>query len=286
LAVIRQARGEVGAALDARRSAAATAKAAALKTREATLTINVGFALTTVGARADARVAIETGISLAQAVGSPGVERHGKMILLCWAATFGATGAIEAPLFETRAMADAALAGSWVPHDRATLGVLFYRGMELLRSPGGESSARTLLRIAAQGYRATKMLDVLPVALGLWADAERRCGRGTEARALASEAAALFDHGSPSLLNEAAVFLALHDACIDLGDPDGARRAIARGVPRLVTRLNGLSTTPYALAFLTQLAPNSGLLAAAERYGLVPDEVTQVLASAVSSRAP
>jgi tetratricopeptide (TPR) repeat protein len=286
LAVVRQARGEVGAALEARRSAAAAANAAALKTREATLTINVGFALTTLGAKADARTAIERGISLAQAVGSPGVERHGKMILLCWAATFGESGSFDAPLTETRAMADAALAGSWVPHDRATLGVLFYRGMELLRAVGGENGARTLLRIAAQGYRATKMLDVLPVALGLWADAERRCNNGAQACALANEAAALFDHGSPSLLNEATVFLALHDACIDLGDPEGARRAIARGVPRLVTRLRGVSTTPYALAFLTQLAPNAGLLAAAEAYGLVPDEVTQVLAGAVSSRAP
>ncbi len=286
LAVVRQARGEVGAALEARRSAAATANAAALKTREATLIINVGFALTTLGAKADARTAIEAGISLAQAVGSPGVERHGKMILLCWAATFGESSSLDAPLSETRAMADAALAGSWVPHDRATLGVLFYRGMELLRAAGGENGARTLLRIAAQGYRATKMLDVLPVALGLWADAERRCNNGAQACALANEAVALFDHGSPSLLNEAAVFLALHDACIDLGDPEGARHAIARGVPRLVTRLKGVSTTPYALAFLTQLAPNAGLLAAAEAYGLVPDEVTQVLAGAVSSRAP
>ncbi len=285
LAVVRQARGEVGAALEARRSAAATANAAALKTREATLTINVGFALTTVGAREDARTAIETGISLAQAVGSPGVERHGKMILLCWAATFGEGASLDAPLAETRAMAEAALAGSWVPHDRATLGVLFYRGMELLRTPGGETGARTLLRIAAQGYRATKMLDVLPVALGLWAEAERRCGNPEPARALASEAAALFDEGSPSLLNEAAVFLALHDACVELGDPLGAKQAIARGLPRLVTRLKGLSTTPYSLAFLTQLAPNAGLLAAAETYGLVPDEVTQVLGGAVSSSA-
>jgi hypothetical protein len=121
------------------------------------------------------------------------------------------------------------------------------------------------------------MLDVLPVALGLWADAERRCGNPAQARSLASEAALLFDEGSPSLLNEAPVFLALHDACVDLGELQEARQAIARGVPRLVTRLMGLSTTPHAHAFLTQLAPNSGLLAAAEAYGLVPHEVTEVL---------
>jgi serine/threonine protein kinase len=279
LAVVHQTRGEVGAALEARRSAAQTAKAASLKTREAMLTINVGFALTTVGARDEARIAIESGVALSQAIGSPGVERHGKMILLCWAATFGTDATLEAALASTRASADAALAGSWVPHDRAALGVLFYRGMERLRTPGGETDARTLLRLAAQGYRATKMLDVLPVARGLWAEAERRCGDAEHARALASEAAALLDEGSPSLLNEAPVFLALHDACVDLGRLEEARLAIARGVPRLVTRTRGLAGTPYARAFLTELTANAGLLSAAEAYGLVPDELHAMLAA-------
>jgi tetratricopeptide (TPR) repeat protein len=278
LAVVRQARGEVGAALEARRSAARAASAAGLKAREATLTVNVGFALATVGARGEARLAIESGIALAQAIGSAGVERHGKMILLCWAATFGSEESLDSALAETRATADAARGGSWVPHDRATLGVLFYRGMEMLRTAGGEAGARTLLRIAAQGYRATKMLDVLPVALGLWAEAERRSRNAEQARALASEAAALFDEGSPSLLNEAPVFLALHDACVDLGKLEEARAAIVRGVPRLVTRVRGLGGTPYARTFLTQLAPNAGLLAAAEAYGPVPDEIGVALA--------
>jgi tetratricopeptide (TPR) repeat protein len=287
LAVVRQARGEVGAALEARRSAARAASAAGLKAREAMLTINVGFALTTVGASGEARLAIESGSALAQAIGSPGVERHGKMILLCWAATFGADGSLDGSLAEPRATAAAALAGSWVPHDRATLGVLFYRGMEMLRTSNGGSDARTLLKIAAQGYRATKMLDVLPVALGLWAEAERRCGEASEACSLAAEAVALFDEGSPSLLNEAAVFLALHDACVDLGRLEDARSAIARGVPRLVTRLKGLAGTAYALTFLTQLAPNAGLLAAAEAYGLLPEEVMAATATvAPSSKLP
>jgi tetratricopeptide (TPR) repeat protein len=277
LAVVRQTRGEVGAALEARRSAARAASAAGLKAREATLTINVGFALTTLGATGEARLAIESGIALAQAIGSPGVERHGKMNLLCWAATFGGDTHLDAALAEPRATADAALAGSWVPHDRATLGVLYYRGLELLRTTGSEPASRTLLKIAAQGYRATKMLDVLPVALGFWAEAERRCGNSEQARTMASEAAALFDEGSPSLLNEAPVFLALHDACVDVGQLEQARSAIARGIPRLVTRLKGLVGTPYGRAFLTQLAPNAGLLAAAEAYDLVPAAVTSVL---------
>ncbi len=277
LAVVRQARGDVGAALEARRSAARSASAAGLKAREATLTINVGFALTTVGARGEARLAIEGGIALAQAIGSPGVERHGKMNLLCWAATFGTDSALDGALADTRSTADAAGTGSWVPHDRATLGVLFYRGMELLRTPARAGEARTLLRIAAQGYRGTKMLDVLPVALGLWGEGERLCKDAERARALASEAADLLDHGSPSLLNEAHVYLALHDACVDLGDAQAARDAIVRAIPRLATRLRGLSGTSYGRAFLTQLTANARLLGAAEGYSLVPAEISDVL---------
>jgi tetratricopeptide (TPR) repeat protein len=280
-AVVRQARGEVGAALEARRSAASAASAANLKTREATITINVGFALTAVGAKNEARLAIESGIAFAQAIGSPGTVRHGQMNLLCWTATFGADHAHDALLEEPRATADAAIAGSWVPHDRATLGVLYYRGAEHLRSDSATSAdhARTLLRIAAQGYRATKMLDVVPVALGLWAEAERRCGQPQRARELAREAVAMMEGGSPSLLNEAPIFLALHDACVDLGEQVEAKDAIARGLPRLVTRVQGLAGTPYALGFLTQLAPNAGLLAAAKTYGSVPLEIERLLSS-------
>ncbi|HEY2509396.1 MAG TPA: protein kinase [Polyangiaceae bacterium] len=278
LAVVRQARGEVGAALEARRSAATAASEAGLKTREAMLTINVGFALTTVGAKAEARLAIESGITLAQEIGSPGTVRHGQMNLLCWTAAFGAASEHDALLAEPRATADAAIGGSWVPHDRATLGVLYYRGVELLTTDSGNADhARTLLRIAAKGYRATKMLDVVPVALGRWAEAERRCGQPERARELAREAVKMMEGGSPSLLNEAPVFLALHDACVDLGLMPEAKEAIARGIPRLVTRMHGLAGTPYARGFLTQLSENSGLLAAAETYELVPRELAQVL---------
>jgi hypothetical protein len=279
LAVVRQARGDVGAALEARRSAARAASDAGLKTREATLTVNVGFALTTLGARAEARVAIEGGIAIAQSVGSPGTVRHGTMNLLCWTSTFGGDPTLDGLLTEPRSIADAAISGSWVPQDRATLGILFYRGVELLRddSSSSSASARTLLKGAEQGYRATGMLDVLPVALGRLAEAERRCGRPEEARRLAREAATLLDEGSPSLLNEAPVFLALHDACVDLNAHKEARDAIARGIPRLLTRVQGLAGTPYGKDFLTQLVPNAGLIAAAEAYDLVPLEITAML---------
>ena len=281
LAVVRQARGDVGAALEARRSAARAASDAGLKTREATLTINVGFALTTLGARGEARVAIEGGIAIGQAVGSPGTVRHGQMNLLCWAATFGSDPQLDTLLADPRAIADGAVGGGWVSQDRATLGVLYYRGLELLSSarPDAASSSRALLSAAANGYRATSMLDVVPVALGSLAEAERRCGDAEAARARAREAASLLDEGSPSLLNEAPVFLALHDACVDLGDLQEAKDAIARGLPRLVTRLQGLTGTPYAKDFLTELPSNAGLLSAAEAYGLVPEEIARILGS-------
>lgn len=289
LAVVRQARGDIRAALEARRSAARAASEAGLKTREATLTINVGFALTTMGAKAEARLAIESGIALAQAVGSPGTVRHGQMILLCWAATFGPESSLDGLLADPRSIADNAVSGAWVPHDRATLGVLYYRGAELLRSEKASllraasgtpaEQARTLLRTAAGGYRATKMLDVLPVALGLWAEAERRCGQAERAIELATEAASLLEQGAPSLLNEAPIYLALHDAYVDCGKSHEARDAIARGLPRLVTRVHGLSGTTYAKDFLEHVASNAGLLVAAEAYGVLPVELENVMVS-------
>src|SRR5206468_4087029 len=98
--------------------------------------------------------------ALAQAIGSPGTVRHGQMNLLGWVATFGGDPQLDRILADPRSLADAAAAGSWVPHDRATLGVLYYRGLELLRLTEGDCAdrARSLLRTAAQGYRATKML--------------------------------------------------------------------------------------------------------------------------------
>ena len=242
----------------------------------------MGFALTTLGARSEARDAIMRGIAIAQAVGSPGTVRHGQMNLLCWTSTFGADAQLDLLLAEPRATADAAISGSWVSQDRATLGVLFYRGVELLLGEAHlqsvhAASARTLLKAASQGYRATSMLDVLPVALGRLAEAERRCGDAEKAYALACEAAELLDRGSPSLLNEAPVFLALHDAAVALGREEEAKNAIARAIPRLVTRVRSLAGTPYARGFLTQLTINAGLLSAAEEYGLIPTEITLML---------
>ena len=57
----------------------------------------------------------------------------------------------------------------------------------------------------------------------------------------------------------------------------GAKSAIERGLPHLLRRLAGLADTPYATGFLTSLAHNAGLIAAAEVYGMVPDAVQRVL---------
>ena len=123
------------------------------------------------------------------------------------------------------------------------------------------------------------MLDVVPVALGLWAEAERRCGQPDRAIEIATEAAGLLEGGSPSLLNEAPIYLALHDACVDLSRLSEAKDAIGRGLPRLTTRVHGLSGTPYAKEFLRNLAPNAGLIAAAEAYSILPAEIAELLRS-------
>lgn len=281
LAIIRQSQGALSAALEARRNAATAARRAGLKEREAMLTTNVGFALTTIGARSESRAALLSGLALADAISSHGAVRHAQMNLLGWAATFGNDRQIEAQLAEVRADADATASGIWAAPDRANLGLLFYRGCELLRGGSDASTRRalSLLRLAAQSYRATGNRDVLPVALGTWADAERRSGHVERALELAIEAAALLEQGAPSLLNESSVYLALHDAHLCAGDQESARDAIGRGMPKLLHRVHGLVGTSYARSFLTELPHNAALLAAAEGYGLVPDEIHQLLES-------
>jgi hypothetical protein len=240
--------------------------------------MNVGFALTTIGAWEEALSEIQAGLARAQEIGSAGAVRHGQMVLLCWVATYGADARLDATLAEPRANADDAAAGTWVSRDRANLGVLFYRGCELL---GGDaatlSKARALLKTTAEAYRTTDNRDVLPVALGFWAEAERRAGHAEQAAEIASEAAALVEAGAPSLLNEAPIYLALHDANVDLGDLQGARSALERGVVPLLRRLKGLEGTPYARTFLLGLPHNSALLATAEAYGCIPAEIERLL---------
>ena len=278
LAVVHQTRGELAAALSARRSAARAARAAGLQEREAILTMNVGFALTTIGAWEEALSEIQAGYAKAQEIGSAGAVRHGQMVLLCWAATYGADTRLDAQLAEPRANADEAAAGTWVVRDRATLGVLFYRGCELLRGDSASlPKARALLKTAAEAYRSTENRDVLTVALGFWAEAERRFGHPEQAMEIATEAARLVEAGAPSLLNEAQIYLSLHDACVDMGDLQGARNAMERGIAPLLRRLKGLEGTPYARSFLLGLPHNSALLAAAEAYGCIPAEIERLL---------
>ncbi len=275
LAVVHQTRGELESALEARRKAARAASHAGLREREAMLSVNLGFALTTIGARPEARDAIESGLALAHAIGSTGAIRHGRMNLLGWTATFGTVPEFDIELAEPRADADAAAASRWVTQDRATLGMLFYRGCEWLASsdPHAGERARSLLKTTTEAYRATGNHDLLPVALGMWAQAEQRCGNGDAARALAEEAAGLIEQGAPSLLNESPVFVALHDAYLAAGDRARAIDAIKRGLGPLTRRLEGLKKTPYAGVFLTELGPNATLLRRATEYGLTPPEI-------------
>jgi eukaryotic-like serine/threonine-protein kinase len=284
LAIIRQTRGELSAALEARRAAVAAARSAGLREREAMLTCNLGFALTTIGARQEARASLDRGLELADAIGSSGAVRHAQMNLLGWASTFGNDRKLEAVLGEVRTDADAAASGMWTAPDRGNLGMLFYRGAELLRSEaqGAADRARSLLRMSAESYRATGNRDVLPVALGMWAMAERRLGNASRAIELSSEAAALLRGGAPSLLNEAIVYVVLHDCLKDEGRDDEARHAIEEAVPRLIRRVRGLVGTPYARLFLTEVPQNAQLVATADAYGFLPDAVHQVLEKGAS----
>lgn len=278
-AIIRQTQGALTSALEARRNAAGAARSAGLKEREAMLTTNLGFALTTIGARQEARGALEAGLALADAIGSSGAVRNAHMNLLGWAATFGSDRSVDFHLAEVRATADAAASGTWVLPDRVNLGILFYRAAEYLRAklPGADAKARALLTVVSQAYRSAGHRDVLPAALGLWAEAERRCGAPVQAVELAREAVELLERGEPSLLNESAVYMSLHDALLDLDDADAAREAVVRALPSLTRRLRGLGGTDYARTFLTELSHNALLLAAAQGYGVVPDEVRRVL---------
>ncbi|HVU05807.1 MAG TPA: protein kinase [Polyangiaceae bacterium] len=284
LAIVRQTRGELSAALEARRSAVAAAKAAGLREREAMLTCNLGFALTTIGARQEARASLDRGFELADAIGSSGAVRHARMNLLGWASTFGNDKRLESVLGEVRADVDASATGMWTAPDRGNLGMLFYRGAELLRSESqaGLERARSLLRMSAETYRATGNRDVLPVALGMWALAEQKLGAPGRALELASEADQLLESGAPSLLNEAVVYIVLHDCHRDAGDEELARGVIERSMPRLLRRVRGLVGTPYARLFLTELPRNAQLVAIAEAYGLVPDAVHQLLEKGAS----
>ena len=192
------------------------------------------------------------------------------MILLCWAATFGSDGSLDAPLAEHARPGRRGPGGQLGPaRSRDARRALLPREWSCLRAAG----RRERRAHAAQDRRAGLPGDQ---------DARRAAGRARTAGRRPSGAAATASRratwrarrprcsttGSPSLLNEAPVFLALHDACVDLGELEEARRAIARGRAAAGdARCKGLAGTPYARAFLTQLAPNAGLLAAAEAYG-------------------
>jgi hypothetical protein len=279
LAIVRQTQGALSSALEARRNATSAARAAGLKEREAMLMTNLGFALTTIGARQEARTAIETGLSLADAIGSQGAVRHAQMILLGWASAFGSDRQLDAHLTQVRADADTAGSSVWAAPDRANLGMLFYRGCELLRAKTELANRRALalLRMAAQAYRAAGHRDVLAVALATWAEAERACNRLTSALELAREAAQLLEQGAPSLLNESVVYLSLYDVLTDSGETEEAREVLKKALPPFLRRLHGLAGTPYARLFLSDLHANARLVALAEDEGLLPEAIQRVL---------
>ena len=178
------------------------------------------------------------------------------MNLLGWAATFGAEPALDAALAEPRADADAAASGVWVvARSRDARRALLPR-VRVARAADADAPerARALFKTAAEAYRATDNRDVLPVALGFWAEAERRSGSSEAHACSPRKPRRLIEQGAPSLLNESPVFLALHDAYLAAGDDARAVEAVQRGMGPLTRRLQGLKNTPYARVFLTRAA--------------------------------
>lgn len=281
LAIVHQSRGAVADALSARRNAARAAKQADLTERESMLTTNLGFALSTIGARKEARDHLDRGLSLAEAIGSVGARRHALMILLCWSSVFGSDRGLDGVLGEVREEADAVAHGMWTAPARENLGVIYYRALELLRigNPRNVERARKLLEIVVEAYRQTENRDVLPAALGMWARAELTSGDLDAAERLALQAADLLRSGAPSLLNESPVYLVLHDVYTQRGASDLAKQAIEEGIQPLLRRLSGLLSTHYVRPFLTELVDNATLVSHAERYGLLPDKLRKVIES-------
>jgi tetratricopeptide (TPR) repeat protein len=281
LAIVHQSRGAVADALSARRNAAQAAKQADLTERESMLTTNLGFALSTIGARKEAREHLDRGLSLAQAIGSVGARRHALMILLCWSSVFGSERSLDAVLAEVREDADAVAHGMWTAPARENLGIIYYRALELLRAGSARSveRARKLLEIVVEAYRQTENRDVLPAALGMWARAELASGDVDAAKRLAEQAGDLLRSGAPSLLNESPVYLVLHDVHTLRGEPELAKKAIEEGIQPLLRRLSGLLSTSYVRPFLTELVDNAALVSHAERYGLLPDRVRKLIES-------
>ncbi len=279
LAIVHQSRGELSAALTSRRNAAWAAREAELRERESVLTTNLGFALTTLGARDEARASLFEGLNLAEAIGSAGAKRHAHMLLLCWSGTFGSDQELDGILTDVRDEADAAAAGTWTAPARENLGVLFYRGLELLNNHPQKYAerARTLFKLTTEAYRRTENRDLLPVALGWWARAELQCGDPEAGYARAQTAAELLESGAPSLLNESPVYLALHDSNLRLNRQDKAKEAIKQAMPPLLRRIRGLSVTKYKRPFLTALTDNSTLVSMAASYGVLPTEVQLAL---------
>jgi eukaryotic-like serine/threonine-protein kinase len=279
LAVVRQAQGAVAAALDARRRAISAAKSQGYQEREANLTTNLGFALSALGAREEARSALCRGFALADSIGSSAAIRHAQMNLLGFAALYGTDRELDALLGETRSQAESDADSIWLSGDRANLGILYYRGVELLHrgSRATLPKACALLERACREYRVQLHQDVLPVALGQWAEAERRLGRLESSRNLAVEGAMLLQAGAPSLLNEAPLYLALYRVESDLGEAVRAEQALRSGMQPLMRRFQTLAGSPYARTFLTGLLENADLIAAASAAGLLPASLAEAL---------
>jgi hypothetical protein len=279
LAIVRQTQGALSAALEARRNATTAARSAGLKEREAMLMTNLGFALTTIGARQEARTAIETGLALADAIGSQGAVRHAQMILLGWACSFGSDKQLDLQVQSAGRRRHAWPSGVWAAPDRPNLGMLFYAAASSCARRRSSPNRRALTCSCAWRRKAYRRRprDVLAVALAMWAEAERACNNLAPAVENHGQLRSSSNRGASELLNESVVFLSLYDALTDSGASRRAHDLLKKALPPLLRRLHGLAGTPYARTFLSDLHANARVVALAEDEGLLPEAIQRVL---------
>lgn len=266
IAIVRQSRGELGRALEARFAALEVATKEGLRNNEAILECNIAFALTMMGAKDEAFEHVDRGATMATLIGSPGTLQLASMILLCWCAYYGEPKKHGLLASERRDTAKAALASGWIPHDRISLGSLFYHGIELLREGTGDhvAQAEALLRLSVRGYEATKMYDVLPAAKGFLAHALRRLGNHEEALRIAAEATVACREGLPSLLSESIAFAAYAEVLLATGHREKACEALRQGLPYVERRVATVAEK-YQKAFRDTVPENQTF------YALVRD---------------
>ena len=153
------------------------------------------------------------------------------MNLLGWTANFGPIPG-STPSSPSPGPTPTAASGSWVVPDRTTsASSSTAAASSWVATTRAAERARIALRTTTEAYRATGNRDIVPVALGFWAQAERRSGDLDKARYPRRRSGVAHRTGAlPASLNESARFLGPARRRHRGGRRAAARDAIGRGM--------------------------------------------------------